>query len=171
MTLDRDRADSLLAGLDVAMVVVTAEVDGERSGCLVGFHSQCSIEPLRYAVWISRENHTFGVARRAELMSLHLLGAGDGELAAVFGSTTGDELDKWRLLDLADLALDVPRLLCRRVAVLDDGVCDHVCFVLEPISVEEGRAADDAGTGADTAADIAPLRFGTVKHLRPGHGA
>ena len=43
----------IVAGLDAAMVVVTVAVGDERDGCLVGFHSQSSIDPRRYVVWLS----------------------------------------------------------------------------------------------------------------------
>lgn len=39
--------------LDHPMYVVTAEADGERAGCLVGYASQCSIQPARFMVWLS----------------------------------------------------------------------------------------------------------------------
>ena len=43
----RDQAafDRLVNRLDYPMLVVTAEADGERAGCLVGFATQCSIQP------------------------------------------------------------------------------------------------------------------------------
>jgi flavin reductase (DIM6/NTAB) family NADH-FMN oxidoreductase RutF len=63
--------NSLASDLEYPMVIVTAAANGERSGCLVGFHSQCSIEPLRWAVWISRVNHTWPVARAARVLGVH----------------------------------------------------------------------------------------------------
>ena len=57
-----DPFDSLMASLDPPMVVVTAAAGGERAGCLVGFHSQSSIEPARCCVWLSKANHTYRVA-------------------------------------------------------------------------------------------------------------
>ncbi len=45
--------------LDYPMYVVTAEADGERAGCLVGFASQCSIQPARFMVWLSKTNRTY----------------------------------------------------------------------------------------------------------------
>ena len=37
--------DRLMADADPAMIVLTTAAAGERAGCLVGFHSQISIEP------------------------------------------------------------------------------------------------------------------------------
>src|SRR5947208_16793782 len=84
---EADAFDRLVAAANAAMVVVTTvSGDGERSGCLVGFHSQCSIDPRQYAVWISRENHTFRVARQADALAVHFLAQGDLDVAELFGS-------------------------------------------------------------------------------------
>src|SRR5438128_2042182 len=93
-----DEFQRLVATLDYPMFVVTcASPDGvERSGCLVGFTSQCSIPPPRFMVWISVKNHTFEVARRATHLGVHVLPADDpAGLAELFGGETGDEVDKF----------------------------------------------------------------------------
>ena len=54
--------DALMAQLDQPLVVVTTAAGDERAGCVVGFHVQCSIEPRRVAVWLSKANHTFRVS-------------------------------------------------------------------------------------------------------------
>ena len=46
----------LIAQLDYPMIVVTTASAGERAGCLVGFHTQSSIDPERFAVWLSKAN-------------------------------------------------------------------------------------------------------------------
>lgn len=144
---------------DPAMIVVQAVADGERSACLVGFHCQCSISPTRYAVWISRHNHTFHVAQRAERLSVHALTSDDHDLAAIFGTLTGDEVDKWEALDAAGLELG-PAVIEGRVAgMTDDGVCDHVAFVVEP----DGGGPIPSGLG--------PLRISMVLDLDAGHDA
>jgi flavin reductase (DIM6/NTAB) family NADH-FMN oxidoreductase RutF len=83
----RDQAafDRLVNRLDYPMLVVTAEADGERAGCLVGFATQCSIQPARFLVCLSRRNHTFRVAGRAGTLVVHALGPDDRALAALFG--------------------------------------------------------------------------------------
>ena len=52
----------LVSRLDYPMAIVTAADGEERSGCLVGFHTQCSIEPARFLICISRRNHTYSIA-------------------------------------------------------------------------------------------------------------
>ncbi|HEU4840852.1 MAG TPA: flavin reductase, partial [Ilumatobacteraceae bacterium] len=90
-----DPFSSLSTSVDPAMVVVTVAHDGRRAGCLVGFHSQCSIEPLRYAVWLSKANHTYRVALLADWLGVHFLTADDHDLAERFGGATGDDTDKF----------------------------------------------------------------------------
>ena len=48
------------------MFVVGAAADGDADACLVGFTSQCSIEPPRFAVFLSKANHTYELASRAD---------------------------------------------------------------------------------------------------------
>jgi flavin reductase (DIM6/NTAB) family NADH-FMN oxidoreductase RutF len=103
-----------IAGLDYPMFVVTAaDVDtGERSGCLVGFATQCSIVPLRFLVCLSRTNHTHRVAGRSRILAVHALSAGQRDLAVLFGEQTGDEVDKFtRVLDRFDLGDHTGHLL------------------------------------------------------------
>jgi flavin reductase (DIM6/NTAB) family NADH-FMN oxidoreductase RutF len=140
------------------MFVVTAAADGERSGCLVGFASQCSIHPPRFAVWISDKNHTHGVARRATHLGVHVV---HDELAALFGGETGDEVDKFsRCAWHEGHAGGVPILkdasawfVGRILEQLDTG--DHLGFLLEPVD-----AAGSAQAG---------VTFQQVKDLDPGH--
>jgi len=157
--------DELTRSLDPAMVVVTtiAEDDGERGGCLVGFHAQSSIGPRRYCFWLSKANHTYRVAHRASAFAVHFLTVDDLELAERFGTRTGDEVDKFAGLEV-QLEHTVPVLLAcpnhlvvRKVAVLDEGG-DHVCVTTEPIA-------------AASTARFDPLRLAAVLHLTPGHEA
>ena len=94
----------------VPMIVVTAQYRGERGGCLVGFHTQCSIEPPRYAVWLSKANHTTRVALQATHLAVHFLGPDDHDLAALFGEQTGDDVDKFSQCESASGPCDVPVL-------------------------------------------------------------
>ena len=57
------------AHVDSPMYVVTAAADGEHDGCLVGFATQCSIDPTRFLVCLSTANRTFAIASRAETRS------------------------------------------------------------------------------------------------------
>jgi flavin reductase (DIM6/NTAB) family NADH-FMN oxidoreductase RutF len=150
-----------LGALDYPMFIVTAAAGGERSGCLVGFATQCSIDPLRFIVCLSDKNHTFHVACQASVLAVHVVPEGDEGLAELFGSQTGDEVDKfercaWSAGPEGTPVLDdcanwfAGRILDR----LDVG--DHWAFVLEPL-----RGADEPGEGAFT--------FQEAKWIEPGH--
>ncbi|MFD8374791.1 flavin reductase family protein [Streptomyces sp. NPDC059688] len=130
--------DGFLGRLNPDMCVVTAAADGERAGCLVGFASQCSIDPPRFAVWLSKVNHTYHVARAAHHLAVHLLTRDQRDLAELLGGQTGDEIDKFARLDwwegpggapvLADAAAWFVGTILHRT---DGG--DHVGFVLDPV--------------------------------------
>lgn len=153
--------DAFMGRLDPDMCVVTAAVGEERSGCLVGFSSQCSIHPVRFVVWLSMVNHTYGVARGADCLAVHLLTRDQHELATLFGGETGDRADKftqtrWKrghggAVVLEDAAAWFVGTVERRV---DGG--DHVGFVLEP--VQWGERADGP-----------LLRLGDALDISPGH--
>lgn len=157
-----DAFADIMAVQDPAMVVVTAAVDRERAGCLVGFHAQSSIDPARYAVWLSKANHTYRVGLRSTHLGIHFLSAQDLALAERFGVLTGDSTDKFAGLDVESGPAGVPVLracrgwlVARRVALLDEGG-DHVCVTLDPV-------------GGHSGGPYVPLRLSRVRHLVPGH--
>lgn len=163
MTAETDAFDELMASLDTAMSVVTTQAGGERAGCLIGFQAQCSIEPHRYVVWLSKANHTYRVALRAQHLAVHFLTDDDHDLAELFGGASGDDLDKFTRCDWTPGVDGVPvldrcpnHLLARKVAVLDEG-SDHVCVVVEPVEVR-------------SVGPFRPLRLSQVGDIEPGHG-
>ena len=162
MSQDEHGFDELVASVDPAMVIVTTVSGGERAGCLVGFHAQCSITPPRYVVWLSKANHTFRVGVHARHFAVHFLGEGSEDLPRLFGTVSGDTTDKFARCawDPGDggvpLLRECPtRFVAERVALLDEG-SDHVCLVLSP-------------TGVSAPAPFRPLRLSQVQHLEPGH--
>ncbi|MDL5205588.1 flavin reductase family protein [Streptomyces sp. ALI-76-A] len=139
--------DAFIGRLNPDMCVVTVAADGERSGCLVGFSSQCSVHPPRFVVWLSKMNHTYRAARSARHLAVHLLTREQRDLAELFGSRTGDDTDKfadvgWRegpegAAVLTDAAAWVVGSIVLRV---DGG--DHVGYVLDPVAAG-GREGTD----------------------------
>ncbi len=155
--------DDLMESVDSPLIVVTTSAEGERAGCLVGFHSQASIDPEQYCFWLSKANHTYRVALRADHFAVHFPTTADRELARYFGSRSGSDTDKFAGLDFTvtedgvPLLADLPnRLLVERVAMLDDGG-DHVCTTARVASVE-------------VADGFTPLRPSQLGDLTPGHG-
>ena len=163
---DAERALHRFVGrLDYPMFVVTtvATDDGERSGCLVGFATQCSIHPPRWTVWLSVVNHTCAVARRAELLAVHALSAANRDLAELFGGESGDQIDKfsrcgWSAGPGGVPVLDgVPGWFVGRIATELPATGDHAGFLVDPV------AAWIADTGA------AGLGYQSAKRIEPGH--
>jgi hypothetical protein len=57
--------ERIVASFDPPMFVVTVFDGHERDGCLIGFATQCSIEPPRFLVCLSVKNRTTRIARSA----------------------------------------------------------------------------------------------------------
>lgn len=153
-----------IAGLDYPMFVVTAadQATGARAGCLVGFATQCGIDPFRFLVCVSKSNHTHPVAANARIVAVHALSADQHDLAALFGGQTGDEVDKFAKCDWRSGPDGVPLLTaCPRRLVgtilkrFDLG--DHTGLLLAPVA-EAGEAAP-------------PLMFSMVRDIEAGHPA
>jgi flavin reductase (DIM6/NTAB) family NADH-FMN oxidoreductase RutF len=90
-----DSFDAVTDVLDYPMFVVTTASEGHAAGCLVGFATQTSIDPPRFLVGLSVNNHTYRVAREASRLVVHVLDAESIELARLFGESTGDDVDKF----------------------------------------------------------------------------
>lgn len=153
----------MVARADYPMYVVTAADGDERSGCLAGFVTQCSIHPARFLICVSKENHTAPVAERSPALGLHLLGADQVETASVFGELTGDRTDKLALVAWHRGSTGVP-ILDDCAAWVEGPVLerfdlgDHVGHLVTPV----------AGGGAGRRGQ---LTFSRVRHLQPGHPA
>ncbi|MBM7167655.1 flavin reductase [Streptomyces sp. G44] len=168
--MDEEDIAAFTALADPSVYVVTATADGQRAGCLVGFASQCSLQPVRFAVWLSKANHTYRVALAADTLAVHLLPRNRHDLAARFGSRCSAETDKfdglaWHegpggALVLADaLAWFTGRIHDR----YDGG--DHVAFVLDPIAPHTHATVD--GQGDDRTA----LTLHDASDITAGHPA
>jgi flavin reductase (DIM6/NTAB) family NADH-FMN oxidoreductase RutF len=153
---------SLMTELDYPMFIVTTVAsDGERAGCMVGFATQISIDPPRFLVGLSEKNRTFRVAQRAEHLAVHFIPADGEDLAELFGSETGDEIDKFARcawhegpagLPILD---DLPNWFAGRIVTRVDGG-DHEAMLLEPVAA--ARAVDEE-----------ELTFHRAKWIEPGH--
>lgn len=161
---DDPKADfeELAGHLDYPMYVVTAAADGERAGCLVGFASQCSIDPPRFMVFVSDKNHTHRVALSSPVLAVHVLPETAEDLARLFGEETGDAIDKFERCEWEPGPHGVP--LLDRCADRFTGlvlerrpVGDHTAFLLEPLDVEAGGGP------------FFPFR--RARDLEPGHEA
>jgi flavin reductase (DIM6/NTAB) family NADH-FMN oxidoreductase RutF len=160
----KDAFEQLMSLLDYPMYVVTARADDEPAGRLVGFTSQVSIGPPRFLVGLSKRNHTYRVAQRADHLAVHLLPRRHRELARLFGSETGDGVNKFERCawqtgphGLPILTEAVGWFVGATLSRMDVG--DHVGFLLEPSTGSAPREFEQLVTFAD------------VRDLEPGHEA
>jgi len=152
----------LVADLDYPLFIVTVAAGDERSGCLVGFATQCSIHPSRYWVCISKANHTWGVAVRAETMVVHVPSPDERGLAELFGEKSGDDVDKFESVEWrpgpdgrTPLLGDCTRWFAARVLQqVDSG--DHTSFLVEAFAASSGD-------------ETAQLGFQQARDMTPGH--
>jgi flavin reductase (DIM6/NTAB) family NADH-FMN oxidoreductase RutF len=155
--------EALVGDLEYPMFIVTARAGEEPLGCLVGFATQTSIDPPRFAVCLSHANRTYRLGRDAAHLGVHCVPAHAAGLAELFGGETGDEVDKFARAEWHDGPEGVPlldecpnRFVGRVVWRADAG--DHDAFLLEPIVAEHGTGEDE-------------FTFHRAKRIDPGHDA
>jgi flavin reductase (DIM6/NTAB) family NADH-FMN oxidoreductase RutF len=159
--MTRKEIHRLVAELDYPMYIVTAADGRELSGCLIGFATQCSVDPPRFLACISEKNHTFAVAARSDVLVVHLVPSDAEDLAELFGGETGDDVDKFDRCAWQEGPGGVPVLdRCENWfagRVLDRfDVGDHRAHLLEPI-----EAGTDGGERGFT--------FHRARTIDPGH--
>jgi flavin reductase (DIM6/NTAB) family NADH-FMN oxidoreductase RutF len=93
---DTTAFDRIMASSESPMIIVTCRAGDTMDGCLVGFSTQCSIDPKRYLACLSHANRTYDLAERAATLVVHVLRDAplDRRLARLFGEATGYEVDK-----------------------------------------------------------------------------
>lgn len=159
-----DAFEKLVSLLNYPMYVVTTHAGGISAGCLVGFASQTSINPPRFLVGLSRRNHTYRVAVAATHLAVHLFDHDHLDTVELFGSQTGDKVDKFDSCAWHPGPAKMP--------ILDDAAAwfvgkildrfslgDHIGHLLEPV---DGRPPRELETW---------VSFGDVRQLQPGHEA
>jgi len=154
---------TLLANVDYPMFVVTAAAHGSRAGCLVGFVTQCSMDPPRLLVLLSKINRTYRLSLETDILVVHFLHESNYDLAVLFGEKTGDEVDKFTACQWQEGPQRTPVLRGTRgwvagsiLARLDAG--DHVAHLLKVNT-------------AMTDVPGPPLAFQSVREIEPGHPA
>ncbi len=149
--------------LDYPVFVVTAQADGQPSGCLVSFANQASAEPPIFQVGISKSTDTYAVAGRSQHLAVHVLARHHRALAELFGGR-GDESSKfhrcrWRAGPQGMPILDdaIAWFVGRTVGRI--GMGDHVQYVLEPVATWAPECSDD------------PLYLSDIDDIDPGYEA
>jgi flavin reductase (DIM6/NTAB) family NADH-FMN oxidoreductase RutF len=155
--------DAFVEGLDYPMLVVTVAASPQHQGCLVGFHTQASIDPPRLLVCLSKANATTRAAEGATHLGVHVLGRDREDLAQLFGGESGDWTDKFAQAVWQEGPHGVPLLsdatawLVGRVLDRHD-LGDHVGVLLEPLEGSRREA-------------VPSLTFQQVAGLEAGHPA
>ena len=129
--------ETLMGSADPPLIVLTTAAEGERAGCLVGFHAQSSITPPHYSVWLSKANHTYRVGLRAAHFAVHFLTAQDLALAERFGTLTGEDTDKFAGVDFS---LDEQQLY-----ISDTGTKQMHVLDLQANTIEEFATCTNGG--------------------------
>jgi flavin reductase (DIM6/NTAB) family NADH-FMN oxidoreductase RutF len=152
----------LVGDLDYPLFVVTAAADGERDGCIVGFTTQCSIDPLLFLVCLSVKNRTYRIAERADFFVVHVVPDDRRDLAELFGGETADESDKLARVEWrpgpggAPIVAGLESWFAGRVVQRIDYSGDHTGFVLSPVAARADGDGDE-------------LSFQEAKDIEPGH--
>jgi flavin reductase (DIM6/NTAB) family NADH-FMN oxidoreductase RutF len=162
---DRGEYERVIEAVDPIAVIVTCASGRDKAGCLVTYSAPCSLEPPRYAAWLSHRNHTYQVALGADELIVHMLTHADLPLAEFFGGISGKNQDKFTRVRWSDCGgaplLEVSggwlrgRILSRGPGREETGG-DHTCFVLAPTAAESGSRSGR------------PLRLSDVQHIHPG---
>ena len=98
---------------------------------------QCSIDPPRLLVCISKINHSFELMSRARMVGVHVVDADQRDLAELFGGETGDDIDKFAACMWRPGPCGLPVLTgCRRKMIAE--------------VVDQGRARGPSRVGART---------------------
>jgi flavin reductase (DIM6/NTAB) family NADH-FMN oxidoreductase RutF len=160
---DTSAFEALITGLDYPLYIVTAGSGDDVDGCLVGFATQCSINPPRFIACLSNKNLTTRLAARADALVVHVLHEADRDLAVRFGARTGDETAKlagcaWSPGPGGAPILDGVDWFAGRIVARHD-VGDHVAHVLDVFDGSSGRAASRQ------------LGYQAVRGMAPGHKA
>jgi flavin reductase (DIM6/NTAB) family NADH-FMN oxidoreductase RutF len=156
--------ESIVGRLDYPMFVVTAAVGDELAGCLVGFATQCSIDPARFLVCMSDKNRTTRLLESGgHAVVVHLVPEDAAHIVALFGGETGDDTDKFTRAawkpgpEGLPLLADCPSWFAGRILERMP-LGDHVGHVLDPF------AGEDASAGGW-------FPFSRAKEIEPGHPA
>lgn len=153
----------LVGDLDYPMFIATTRGGGERAGCLVGFATQCSIDPPRWLICLSDKNRTCRVAREADALAVHFVPAAAEDLAELFGGTSGDEVDKFARCDWHEGPAGLPILdgcdnWFAGTILARHTLGDHVGYLLEPIASHSGTPLNE-------------FTFHRARRIEPGHEA
>lgn len=83
----------MMAMLDTPAFVVTTQVDGHPSGCLVAFATQTSVQPPSFMVGLPLGDPIHEVASKSDNLAVHVLPRSQHALAELFGREPDEQAD------------------------------------------------------------------------------
>lgn len=125
------------------LYVVSAQAEGQKSGCVVNTLQQVTAEPVRLAVTVSKENLTCGLIEKAgRFAAVALDQRADLPYVGLFGFRSGRDLDKFEKTPFAADQWGMPyptqaacaRYSCRVQNMVDLGT--HIMFLGEAEEAE-----------------------------------
>jgi flavin reductase (DIM6/NTAB) family NADH-FMN oxidoreductase RutF len=145
------------------MFIVTTRAGDQLAGCLIGFATQCSIDPPRFLACLSNKNRTTRLAQQAEALAVHFVPSSAGDLAQLFGGQTGDEVDKFAECAWHEGPRGLPILdgcdnWFAATILARHNLGDHIAFLLDPIEAHTGTPFDE-------------FTFHRARRIDPGHEA
>jgi len=135
-----------LSRLSHPVVIVTARTDDKMNGMTAAWASQISIEPPIMCVSISPLRYTWELLKEAENFGISVLGEGQERIAEVFGTTSGRNSDKFKVLGMepffgyGDVPLipgSIAAFVCRKKDEVEQG--DHFAVFGEVVEAWEGQ--------------------------------
>lgn len=76
--------------------VISTDVNGRPSGMIAGWNMKCSLDPPLYAVALSKQGYTHKLIRQSREFVIAVPNQDLEKALKLFGSTHGDETDKFR---------------------------------------------------------------------------
>ncbi|HEV2858040.1 MAG TPA: flavin reductase family protein [Solirubrobacterales bacterium] len=145
------------------MFIVTTRSGEQLAGCLIGFATQCSIDPPRFLVCLSDKNRTTRLAQQADALAVHFVPSSADELAQLFGGQTGDEVDKFAECGWHEGPRGLPILdecdnWFAATILSRHPVGDHIAFLVDPIEAHTGTPLNE-------------FTFHRARRIDPGHEA
>ena len=142
--------ERLLASVDHPMFMLTARDGDRRVGCLAAFATRASIHPPRFLILVPKQDRAQQIATSAPVVVVHVLRAGDGDMATRFAEPSSDDLDPFEELTVLDGPAQTPVVVGldwfagRVLRSFDTG--DHVALLLAPHDGSAARASEPSLT-------------------------
>lgn len=136
--MNKEAKTTVLRMFTYGLAVVTARHDGDGVASTVTWMMQCSFDPPLVAVAVKRGTRTFDMVKAAGAFAIHVIGAGQQEVASLFFKHVGIKDGKigGRPFTVgvtgAPILADLPGYLeCQVVEMVDRG--DHPIFIAEVV--------------------------------------